>query len=77
MELDEYLWRNKISRTKFAEQLNVLPNQVCQYANKRKTPNLLYANKIHHATNGLVTFHEMLKGPEQKILNEFFLRKKK
>lgn len=70
MELDEYLWRNKIKQWKFAQKLGILPHSLSRIVQKKVTPKLYVAVKIVEATDGEVSYRELLRPEDAKLLNE-------
>jgi len=66
MDLDEYLWRNKMSQRVFAEKVDVNSVTIFNLKNFKVIPNLLTAMKIFKFTDGQVTFHEMVSPVERK-----------
>lgn len=70
MDLDEFLWRQKISQKDFAAKIYQTECQVSSYVNRRRTPSLRIAIKIYEATKGIVDYKEMLNKKEQKIFNQ-------
>lgn len=71
MDLDEYLWKNKIRGTKFAKLMDANPNQVSMYVHKKQTPSLLMAAKIVHASEGKISYEELLKPQDKESLDSY------
>lgn len=70
MELDEYLWRNKIRQWKFAQKLGIMPHSLSRIVQKKVTPKLYVAVKIVEATEGQVSYRELLRPEDEKLMNE-------
>lgn len=68
MELDEYLWRNKISKKYFAEKVRLAPHTLSNIVFKKVTPNLISALNIVKASEGQVTFEELVKDSDKENL---------
>lgn len=66
MELDEYLWRNKIKQWKFAEKIGIMPHSLSRIVQKKVTPKLYVAIKIVEASEGQVTYRDLLR-PEDEL----------
>jgi plasmid maintenance system antidote protein VapI len=60
MELDYYLFKNKMKIKDFAEKIGIFPHNVSRIVNRKVTPHLVIAIKIHKATDGLVSYEEMV-----------------
>jgi len=60
MSLDEYLWRNKISRTDFAKLLGVSRSHLQQILSGNRNASIKLAKKIEEVTQGKVSKEEML-----------------
>lgn len=60
MKLDEYLFRNKLSRTDFAEQLGISRGHLQHILNGSRRPSVPLAKKIQEITEGKVTKEEAL-----------------
>jgi len=60
MKLEEYLWEFRISRTAFGKKIGVNRATVMKIATRKASPGLKLAIAIYNATNGVVTFQEML-----------------
>lgn len=61
MELDYYLFKNKIKHKDFAEEIEVAPSTVTALAEKRFNPKLVIAMRIMLATKGKVMPIDLLK----------------
>jgi DNA-binding transcriptional regulator YdaS (Cro superfamily) len=59
MELDEYLFRNKITKTSFADKIGVHRNYLHQILRKERAPSPQLAIKIEKETNGAVTKEQL------------------
>ncbi len=60
MNLDEYLFRKKISQTDFSKELGVSRNHFGEILRGRRTPSVKLAKKIEEFTNGEVTKEEAM-----------------
>ena len=60
MDLDEYLFRNRISQTDFAKELGVTRNHFGEIVRGRRTPSVKLAKKIEKLTKGEVSKEEAL-----------------
>ncbi len=60
MNLDEYLWRNKITKQDFANQIGISRGHIHQLINGTRSPSAKLAKKIEEATGGEVTKEELL-----------------
>ena len=69
MDLDEYLWRNKMKQWKFAQKLGIMPHSLSRIVQRKVSPKLYVAIKIVEATEGQVTYRELLRPEDQKELN--------
>lgn len=65
MDLDEYLWRNKLNAKEFARQCGLSQATILFVKKKRVIPRLDTAMKILQHTNGQVTFEDMLVKDEE------------
>lgn len=63
MKLDEYLFRNKMSKTQFAKNLGVTRTYIHDIIAKRRTPRPKLARKIEEVAEGQVK-KEQLMFPE-------------
>lgn len=70
MELDYYLWKNKISHKKFAKQIEITPPTLSIIVTKKRSPLLMNAVKIHCLTKGSVSLFNLLTLEDQEKLNE-------
>ena len=68
MDLDEYLWRNKIKQKDFCEKVQIRPHTLSLLVKKKHTPKLYIAVNIHKATNGQVTYEEMLRDQDRELI---------
>jgi transcriptional regulator with XRE-family HTH domain len=66
MDLDEYLFRKRISQTEFAHALGISRNHLGEILRGRRNPSIKLAKKIEELTNGEVSKEEALfpKGRE-------------
>ena len=60
MDLDEYVWRNRITLGSISEKTKISVNTLSNIKTKKIVPKLDTAIKLHMFTNGEVTFEEML-----------------
>ena len=65
MELDYYLFKNKMTRKKFAEGIGIRPNHLSNIVNRKRTPSLPIAVRIHEATKQEVSFKEMIRDQDR------------
>ncbi len=70
MDIDEYLWRNKITRKNFAERVGMAAQTMSLLASKKITPSLPNAVNIVKASGGMITYHEMIKEADREKLVE-------
>lgn len=66
MDLDEYLFRKKISQIEFANELGISRNHLGEILRGRRSPSVKLAKKIEELTKGEVTKEEAMfpKGRE-------------
>jgi DNA-binding XRE family transcriptional regulator len=66
MDLDEYLFRKRISQTDFAKDLGISRNHLGEILRGRRTPSVKLAKKIEELTQGEVTREQAMfpKGRE-------------
>ena len=55
VDLDEYLFRKRISQTDFAKDLGISRNHLGEILRGRRTPSVKLAKKIEELTQGEVT----------------------
>ena len=60
MELDEFMWRKKLTVRSFSEILGCCALTVHNARNKKVSPKMLLAYKIMNYTDGCVTLDELL-----------------
>lgn len=60
MEIDEYLFRQKLTHKQFAKKIGVDPVTVNRLKHFHGVPNLITAMKVFRETRGAVSFMEML-----------------
>ncbi len=65
MELKEYLIKNRIPVTEFAESIGYTRNYINLIVNKRVVPSSRLALVIEKATDGEVTTSELLKNNKE------------
>ncbi len=69
MDLDYYLWKNKITQRVFGKVIDMSESSLSHVVSRKGTPRLLTAMKIVQATKGDVTFVELLSdGDREKLL---------
>jgi len=66
MDLDEYLFRKRISQTDFSRELGISRNHLGEILRRRRSPSVKLAKKIEGLTKGEVTKEEAMfpKGRE-------------
>lgn len=66
MDLDEYLFRKRVSQTEFAKELGISRNHLGEILRGRRSPSVKLAKKIEELSQGEVTKEEVLfpKGRE-------------
>ncbi|MCX6987251.1 MAG: helix-turn-helix domain-containing protein [Chlamydiae bacterium] len=66
VDLDEYLFRKRISQTDFAKDLGISRNHLGEILRGRRTPSVKLAKKIEELTQGEVTREQAMfpKGRE-------------
>lgn len=75
MNIDEYLWRNRITVNKFSGFVECAPLTISALKRNKRTTSLLIAIKIYETTNTLVSYEEMLSLEDQEALR--FWRKER
>lgn len=68
MELDYYLFKNKIKHKDFAQIIGIMPHRLSVLIHKKASPNLVTAIKIHEATQGKVSYKEMVRLEDRLIV---------
>jgi len=66
MQLKTYLKRNDITTRQFAESTGISAMSISRYARRLRVPTLEIASRIVDATQGKVTFRELMDIKEQK-----------
>ncbi len=61
MELDYFLFKNKIKHKDFAKKIGVQPHHLSALVHKKVNPNLITAIKIHDCSDGQVSYKEMVR----------------
>ena len=61
MDLNEYLWRNRITQKDFSKRIKIANHTLSLIVNKKVTPHLSTAIKIVEASEGQIEFRELLK----------------
>ena len=64
MDLDEYLWTNKIKNKDFAKLINISPEGLSTIKRKKRTPSLATALLIYELSSGKVELKSLLTGNE-------------
>ena len=72
MELDYYLWKNKICQSTFSKQIDIAQHTLNKIVNKKSNPTLLTALKIHFETKGYVSLFELLRPEDRQILHKMY-----
>ena len=65
MDLDEYLWRTRQTQQDFSKKTGISTQSLSAYLHKVQSPKLLNAIKIHVASEGQITYPEMLTDKEK------------
>lgn len=68
MELDEWLWKNRIKRIRMARDLGLHTNTIFTAARRIRTPSLFTALAIEKYTDGQVQLTELLSHKDQEKL---------
>ena len=68
MDLDEYLWRNKIKQKDFCEKIKIRAHTLSLLVRKIHTPRLYIAVNIVHATKGEVSYKELLREEDRELI---------
>jgi len=71
MELDYYLFKNKIKNKDFAQEIGIGLSTLNNILTKRATPNLRNAWKITLATHREVDFSDLLSTTDNKEIRKF------
>jgi DNA-binding XRE family transcriptional regulator len=74
MELDYYLWKNKLSHKSFAKKVGIAPHSLSVIVNKKRTPLLTNAIKIHYETAGAVSLYELMTLEDREEINKKYGR---
>ena len=61
MDLDEYLWRNRITQKRFAERIGIAQKSMNLLVYRKVTPTLSTAIKIIGAAGGHIQYEDLLK----------------
>ena len=61
MELDYYLFKNKIKHKDFAKKIGIQPHHLSALVHKKVNPNLITAIKIYDASHGQISYKEMVR----------------
>lgn len=70
VDLDYYLWKNKIRHKDFAKAVGISLNTLSMIVNKKRTVNLATAIKIHLETKGAVSLYNLLLPEEKEVVNK-------
>ena len=65
MDIDEYLWRNKITRTDFAKKAQIHRGQLSSYIHKKRTPTIEIASRIVHASGYQIKYVDLMNDTEK------------
>lgn len=60
MDLDEYLWRNKITLDKCKQEVGLSQAALCSLKRRKTSPSLLSALKLFEFSKGKITLEELL-----------------
>lgn len=71
MDLDEYLWRNKIKQKDFACKVGIQSHSLSNIVKKKVNPSLYVAMKIVQLTEGQVDYIDLLKEESLKRYKEW------
>lgn len=72
MDLETYLWKNRIELKDFATKVGCHYSYISMIANNKRTPSLKLARKIEEVTNGQVKAKTMIKKKIQNYLKKAF-----
>jgi len=70
MYLDEFLFRHKMTYKQLASQIGMSAAHIAILQNRRSSPSLVAAMNIFYATEGKVTFPELLRDDDVKKLRK-------
>lgn len=70
MELDYWMFKNKVKKVDLAKRLDVHPQSIYFLCKKSKSPSLLHAIEIEMFTKGEVQMEELLSERDKKRLNK-------
>lgn len=65
MELDFYLFKNKIKHRDFAKTIGITESHLSTLIHKKMNPNILTIIKILEATKGRVSIYELVREKDQ------------
>ena len=68
MKLDRYLWENKISQKEFSKLIGISLRCLWLIVHQQSTPSLLNAMRIVKATDGQVTYEDLLSEIDKERL---------
>jgi len=68
MDLDEYLWRNKILKKDFAKKIGIQAHSLGAVVSKKVTANLVTAINILKATEGQVDIETLVREEDKKLI---------
>ena len=68
MQVDEYLFRNKITKKSFAKRLGISQSMMCALAQRKHTPTLMLAIKIIKESQAAVHLVDLLKDADREKL---------
>ncbi len=72
MDLDTYLWKNRIEIKDFAAKVGCHNSYISMIANNKRSPSIKLAKKIEEATNGQVKAKKMIKTKINNYLKKAF-----
>lgn len=76
MDLDEYLWRNKITSKSVGDASGISLPAIKEYKYRRITPNLFRALQLQIVTKGNVPLEEFLSIEDKKRFDEWLQENK-
>ena len=70
MELAYYLLESNLLQKDLAKRIGILPTSLSPIRNKKRSPSLIVAMKIHFETNGAVSLYELLSPKDKKEISK-------
>jgi len=71
MDIDEYLWRNKISQKKFSKKAGIAAHTLSILVHRHVSPKLVTAIKIIEASDNIITIEDLLRNSDREELKEY------